>query len=78
MPTVTSDQIPGLLTAAGVIKNNGSIAEAQYRAHPVSDPLGTVVGSAVTQGVLFSGWYKQNGSQGVETAPHPMSDPWAR
>lgn len=75
MPTVTSDQIPGLLTAAGVIKNNGSIDEAQYRAHPASDPLGTVVGSAITQGVLFSGWYKQNGSQGVETAPHPMTDP---
>lgn len=75
MPTVTSDQIPGLLTAAGVIKNNGSIDEAQYRAHPVSNPLGTVVSSAVTQGVLFSGWYKQNGSQGIETAPHPMSDP---
>lgn len=26
MPTVTSDQIPGLLTAAGTIKNNGAIA----------------------------------------------------
>ena len=42
MPTVTADQIPGLLTAAGTIKNNGSILEAKYRAHPVSDPLGTV------------------------------------
>ncbi|MEW1551537.1 DNA cytosine methyltransferase [Streptomyces tsukubensis] len=37
MPTVTSDQIPGLLTAAG--------------------------------------WYKQNGSTGTETAPHPLTDP---
>ncbi|WP_280195931.1 DNA cytosine methyltransferase [Nocardia farcinica] len=35
MPTVTSEQIPGLLTAAGVIKNNGNISEAKYRAHPV-------------------------------------------
>jgi site-specific DNA-cytosine methylase len=35
MPTVTSDQIPGL---------------------------------------LFSGWYKQNGSTGNETAPHPLTD----
>lgn len=75
MPTVTADQIPGLLTAAGTIKNNGSIDEARYRAHPVSDPLGTVVGSAVTQALLFSGWYKQNGSRGDETAPHPMTDP---
>jgi site-specific DNA-cytosine methylase len=76
MPTVTADQIPGLLTAAGTIKNNGAIEEAKYRAHPLSDPLGTVVGSAITQGMLFSGWYKQNGSRGDETAPHPMTDPF--
>jgi DNA (cytosine-5)-methyltransferase 1 len=36
MPTVTSEQIPGL---------------------------------------LFSGWYKQNGSTGTETAAHPLTDP---
>jgi DNA (cytosine-5)-methyltransferase 1 len=66
----------GLLTAGGTIKNNGSIGEAKYRAHPLSDPLGTVVGSAITQGVLFSGWFKQNGSTGSETAPHPLSDPF--
>lgn len=82
MPTVTSEQIPGVLTAAGVIlqnqgvdrrvssvadplktlvadnntallfggavtaagiiKNNGAIDEARYRAHPVSDPYGTI------------------------------------
>ncbi|PZS25791.1 MAG: DNA cytosine methyltransferase [Pseudonocardiales bacterium] len=76
MPTVTADQIPGLLTAAGTIKNNGAIDEAKYRAHPLSNPLGTIVGSAVTQGMLFSGWYKQNGSRGNETAPHPMTDPF--
>lgn len=60
MPTVTSDQIPGVLTAAGTIKNNGSIDEAKYRAHGLDDPLGTVVGSAVTQGMLFSGWHEPN------------------
>jgi site-specific DNA-cytosine methylase len=76
MPTVTADQIPGLLTAAGTIKNNGSIDEARYRAHPVSDPLGTLVGSTASQALLFSGWYKQNGSTGSETAPHPMTDPF--
>lgn len=76
MPTVTARNVPGLLTAAGVIKNNGPIGEAKYRAHPVSDPLGTVVGSAVTQGLVFSGWYKQNGTTaGHGTAPHPLSDP---
>ncbi|MFF1284368.1 DNA cytosine methyltransferase [Streptomyces sp. NPDC058299] len=74
MPTVTSDQIPGLLTAAGTIKNNGAIGEARYRAHPVSNPLGTLVGSAASQSLLFSGWYKQNGSTGNETAPHPLTD----
>lgn len=26
-------------------------------------------------GLLFSGWYKQNGSTGVETAAHPVTDP---
>ncbi|MFE5140380.1 DNA cytosine methyltransferase [Streptomyces fagopyri] len=75
MPTVTADQVPGLLTAAGTIKNNGAIDEARYRSHPVSDPLGTVVGSGASQAVLFSGWYKQNGATGNETAPHPMTDP---
>jgi DNA (cytosine-5)-methyltransferase 1 len=60
MPTMTSDQIPGLLTAAGTIKNNGSIDEAQYRAHPVSDPLGTVVASSASQALLFSGWTERD------------------
>jgi DNA (cytosine-5)-methyltransferase 1 len=75
MPTQTSDQIPGLLTAAGTIKNNGAVNEAQYRAHPVSDPLGTVVASG-GQGLLFSGWYKQNGTDADATAAHPLSDPF--
>ncbi|ETZ96754.1 C-5 cytosine-specific DNA methylase family protein [Mycobacterium kansasii 824] len=75
MPTVTAEQIPGVLTAAGMLKNNGAIDEAKYRSYSLDKPLGTVVGSAVTQGVLFSGWYKQNGSTGTETAPHPLTEP---
>ncbi|WP_257759325.1 DNA cytosine methyltransferase [Pimelobacter simplex] len=75
MPTVTAEQIPGLMTAAGRIQNNGSIDEAKYRAHPLDEALGTVVGSANQQGLLFSGWYKQNGSDGTETAAHPTTDP---
>lgn len=75
MPTVTSEQIPGLLTAAGRVQCNGSIEEAKYRAYPLDKPLGTVVGSAVTQGLLFGGWFKQNGSTGTETASHPVTDP---
>lgn len=75
MPTVTSDQVPGLLTAGGRIQCNGSIEEAKYRAHPLDQPLGTAVSSAINQGVLFSGWFKQNGSTGTETAAHPITDP---
>ena len=75
LPTVTASDTLGLLTAGGMIKCNGPIGEAKYRTHPLSDPLGTVVGSAITQQVLFGGWYKQNGTTGTETAPHPLSDP---
>ncbi|MCV7137853.1 DNA cytosine methyltransferase [Mycolicibacterium fortuitum] len=59
MPTVTSEQIPGLLTAAGMIKHNGSLDEVKYRSYSVGNPLGTIVGSSVTQGMLFSGWQPQ-------------------
>lgn len=76
MPTFTAEQIPGLLTAAGRVQCNGSIEEAKYRAHPLDQPMGTVVGSAITQGLLFSGWYKANGSNGTETAAHPVLDPF--
>jgi hypothetical protein len=65
-----------LLTAAGLIKHNGGIEDAKYRSHPVSDPLGTVVGTATTQGMLFGGWYKQNGTTSSETAAHPFTDPF--
>ncbi|MCV7255280.1 DNA cytosine methyltransferase [Mycobacterium hackensackense] len=76
MPTFTAEQIPGLLTAAGRVQCNGSIDEAKYRAYPIDRPLGTVVGAAVTQGLLFSGWFKQHGSQPDQfPAPHPVTDP---
>ena len=75
MPTVTAEQIPGVLTAAGRVQCNGSIDEAKYRTYPLDRPLGTVVGSAVTQGMLFSGWFKQNGSHQAQfPAPHPVTD----
>ena len=63
MPTVTSNQIPGLLTAAGTIKNNGPLDQAKYRAHPVSDPLGAVVATSANQALLFSGWREQTASE---------------
>lgn len=73
MPTITAEQMPALLTAAGLIKNNGDISEAKYRAHPVSNPLGTIT-SEPSQAMLFGGWYKQNGATGTETAPHSLTD----
>jgi len=76
MPTVTSAQTPALLTAAGRVQCNGSIEEAKYRTYPLDRPLGTVVGTARTQGLLFSGWTKMNGSTGTETRPHPVLDPF--
>lgn len=75
MPTFTAEQVPAVMTAAGFIKNNGSIGEAGYRAHPVTSPLGTVVGSANSVGLLFGGWVKHNGGP-TDTAPHPLTDPF--
>lgn len=50
MPTFTSDQIPGLLTAAGWYKENGKTAP-----HPLADPLGTVTASDTTA-LLTAQW----------------------
>ncbi len=71
MPTVTSDQIPGILTAAGLVQYNQGV---DRRVSGVGQPLKTVVADN-HMGLLFSGWYKQNGSSGSETAPHPVTDP---
>ncbi|MDT0608802.1 DNA cytosine methyltransferase [Streptomyces lancefieldiae] len=47
MSTFTSDQIPGLLTAAGWFKQNGSTG-TETAAHPVTDPLGTITARDTT------------------------------
>ena len=73
MPTVTADQIPGMLTAVGTMQFRQG---ADRRINGVDHPLNTVVANGAGHGMLFSGWYKQNGSTGVETAPHPVSDPF--
>ncbi|MEA5456746.1 DNA cytosine methyltransferase [Sinomonas sp. JGH33] len=57
MPTVTSEQIPGLLTqtlAVGWLKQNGSSA-ADTAAHPLDDPMGTLT-SRDTTALLAAGW----------------------
>lgn len=72
MPTVTADQIPGVLTAAGTMQFREG---ADRRVAGVDRPLNTVVADGAAHGLLFSGWFKQNGSQPEQfPAPHPLSD----
>lgn len=54
MPTVTSDQIPGLLTAAGWFKQNGSTGN-ETAPHPLADPLGTLTAQDTTA-LLMANW----------------------
>jgi site-specific DNA-cytosine methylase len=54
MPTFTSDQIPGMLTAAGWFKQNGSTG-TETAPHPVTDPLGTLTANDTT-GLLAAYW----------------------
>lgn len=71
LATISRQQVPALLTAAGIVQYNQGV---DRRVSGVDRPLKTVVGDN-HMGVLFSGWYKQNGSTGNETAPHPVTDP---
>ncbi len=71
MPTVTADQIPGVLTAAGLVQFNQGV---DRRVSGVDQPLKTVIADN-TMALMFSGWYKQNGSEADATAPHPATDP---
>lgn len=57
MPTVTSDQIPGVLSAAGWFKQNGSAGDATAP-HPLSDPLGTLTARDTTA-LLMAQWRAQ-------------------
>lgn len=70
MPTVTADQIPGLLTAAGVLQGNQGV---DRRVSSVADPLKTLVADN-HMSLLFSGWYKQQGGP-RQPGPHPPTDP---
>ncbi|WP_327592500.1 DNA cytosine methyltransferase [Streptomyces chartreusis] len=54
MPTVTSDQIPGLLTAAGWFKQNGATG-TETAPHPMTDPLGTLTARDTTA-LLMAEW----------------------
>jgi site-specific DNA-cytosine methylase len=68
MPTFTAEQIPGVLSASGTVALGG-LEPAQLARQGLA-------GLAQAQRMLFSGWYKQNGtSPDHGTAPHPLSDP---
>lgn len=54
MPAFTAEQIPGLLTAAGWFKQNGSTG-SETAAHPVTDPLGTLTARDTTA-LLTTEW----------------------
>jgi site-specific DNA-cytosine methylase len=55
MPTFTSEQIPGLLTAAGWYKQNGTSPNHGTAPHPVTDPLGTLTAHDTTA-LLMAQW----------------------
>jgi len=55
MPTFTSEQIPGLLTAAGWYKQNGTSPDHGTAPHPVTDPLGTLTATDTTA-LLMAQW----------------------
>jgi site-specific DNA-cytosine methylase len=55
MPTFTSEQIPGLLTAAGWYKQNGTSPDHGTAPHPVTDPLGTLTAHDTTA-LLVAQW----------------------
>ncbi|MYU20777.1 DNA cytosine methyltransferase [Streptomyces sp. SID8352] len=48
MPTFTAEQIPGVLTAAGWFKQNGTTPNHGTAPHPVTDPLGTLTAHDTT------------------------------
>ncbi|MDX3520765.1 DNA cytosine methyltransferase [Streptomyces scabiei] len=55
MPAFTAEQIPGLLTAAGWFKQNGTSPNHGTAPHPLSDPLGTLTAHDTTA-LLTAEW----------------------
>ena len=55
MPTFTAEQIPGVLTAAGWFKQNGTSPGHGTAPHPLTDPLGTLTAHDTT-GLLMAQW----------------------
>lgn len=77
MPTVTSEQTPGILTqmlSAGWIKQHGS-DETLTSAHPLSDPLGTITARDTTA-LLGNGWRDALAEVALEDCYFRMMKPY--
>ncbi|MFC6600471.1 DNA cytosine methyltransferase [Kitasatospora paranensis] len=68
LPTQGGSETMGILSAEMVPFRKNTLPSTHVEAMP------TVTAEQIP-GLLFSGWYKQNGSTGSETAPHPLTDP---
>ncbi|MFI5712937.1 DNA cytosine methyltransferase [Kribbella sp. NPDC051620] len=68
LPTQGGSETMGLLSSAVLPFRKNTTPTMHAEAMP------TVTAEQVP-GLLFASWYKQNGSTGTETAPHPLTDP---
>ncbi|WP_128378502.1 DNA cytosine methyltransferase [Streptomyces cavernae] len=73
MPTFTSEQIPGLLTAAGWYKQNGSTG-SETAPHPLTDPLGTLTARDTTA-LLMAQWQSTLADLPLEDCFYRMMKP---
>jgi site-specific DNA-cytosine methylase len=73
LPTQVGSQTIGLLSTG----LSGGVVPFRKNTTPTvhTEAMPTVTAEQIP-GLLFSGWYKQNGSTGTETAPHPVLDPF--
>ncbi|MEU8227308.1 DNA cytosine methyltransferase [Kribbella sp. NPDC048915] len=81
LPTQVGSQTMGLLSTGLTDRPSaalsGGVVPFRKNTTPTvhAEAMPTVTAEQ-TPGLLFSGWYKQNGSTGTETAPHPVLDPF--
>jgi DNA (cytosine-5)-methyltransferase 1 len=68
LPTQGGSETMGLLSSGVIPFRKNTTPTVHTEAMP------TVTAEQIP-GLLFSGWFKQNGSTGTETAPHPVTDP---
>lgn len=69
LPTQGGSETMALLSSGVIPFRKNTVPTVHAEAMP------TVTAEQIP-GMLFSGWYKQNGSIGTETAPHPVTDPF--